>query len=129
MTEAQLQSKCVVEFSQAYPDLRGRLFATFQNTINASQGSHMLSMGLVRGVSDLIYIDDQKYIIGIEMKAPGTKHKASHVLEQCDWLETCCYKGYFCTSVEMFWDIVNGGEGLTVNVVRKMAENKKTVLF
>jgi len=129
MSEKKLQSQMVIEFSQAFPELRGRLFATFSETISASQGANRLSLGLVRGTSDLIYIDEDFYTIGIEIKKEGTRHNAQHVLEQCDWLENCCYRGYFCTSVDMFWNIIQGGNGISPEEVRERCEGKKTVTF
>lgn len=129
MSEKHLQAKMVIEFSQAHPELRGRLFGNFSETISASKGANMLSLGLVRGVSDLIYIDDSFRVIGIEVKLPGTRHKVSHILEQCDWLEKCCYRGYFCTSIEMFWKIINGMDGVYPITVRRMCEGKKSIQF
>lgn len=119
----------VIEFSQAHPELRGRLFGNFSETISASKGANMLSLGLVRGVSDLIFINDQFRIIGIEVKSPGTRHNAAHVLEQADWLDNCCFRGYFCTSIEMFWDIIRGGVGLKTKDVRELCVGKKSVKF
>jgi len=119
----------VVAFSQKHPELRGRLFATFSETVNALQGANRLALGLIRGTSDLIFITPDRHIVGIEVKAPKTRHSASHVIEQCDWLDNNCYKGYFCVSVEMFWDIINGGVGLETSEVRKMCGGKKSVMF
>ena len=51
--EHKLQAKCVSLFSDQYPNKRGRLFSTFQETTSKAQGSQMLALGLVPGVSDL----------------------------------------------------------------------------
>ena len=127
MNEKQLQSKMVVEFSQAYPEQRGRLFATFQETINAIQGSNRLALGLIRGVSDLLYVNSKGELIGIEVKCLNSKHKSSHVIEQCHWLLEVPKKGYFCTSVNMLMDIINGGEGISPQKVLDSIKGKSFV--
>lgn len=127
MNEKQLQSKMVVAFSQAYPEQRGRLFATFQETLNAIQGSNRLSLGLIKGVSDLLYVTDKGELIGIEVKCSHSRHKASHVIEQANWLLKVPKKGYFCTSVEMLMDIVNGGEGISPQYILDNIKGKSFV--
>jgi hypothetical protein len=117
MTESQLQSKCVTLYADAYPENRGRLFATFQETTSKAQGGLMLSKGLIPGVSDLLYSNANRYLVGIEMKAPGTYHDLIHVLEQCLWIKKSCYNGGFCTSVEEFMKIIESdGNYVSISV-------------
>jgi hypothetical protein len=106
MSEAKIQSQMVLHFSQEYPNRRGELFAAFQETNSAAQGSNMLSKGLISGVSDLIYIDALKRLVGIEVKAPNTYHDTIHVLEQCRFLIKNAFAGWFCTSLESFKEII-----------------------
>ena len=106
MSESQIQSKCILWFSQTYPERRGDVFATFQETINKIQGGQRNSMGLVAGVSDIIYINSLKNIIGIEMKAPKTYHDTVHVLEQCRFILNNAHSGWFCISLESFQKII-----------------------
>ena len=127
--EKKLQAKIVEEFSLAYPERRGRLFATFQETVNVIQGTIWVALGLVKNISDLIYIDDDKLIIGIEIKAPGTRHNSKHVIGQCHWLMNIPKRGYFCTSVEMFFKIIDGGEGILPQSVLDRTNGHKTVGF
>ena len=134
MNEKQLQSKIVIEFSQKHPQLRGRLFATFQETINPAQGSNRLALGLVRGVSDLLFVNEVGQLTGIELKAPNTKHSTKHIIEQCNWLINVPKRGYFCTSVEMFWDIFNGMDGISPKLILEQCYaalklRKKTIMF
>lgn len=135
MNEAQLQAKCVLKFSQTYPERRGDLFATFQETVNAAQGSNMLSRGLIPGVPDLIYLDLARHFIGIEMKAENIRHNLIHILEQCRFLQHNTYNGHFCSSEQMFWDIIESdGEqgGLSYDTVRSwciVLMQKKLGLF
>lgn len=105
LSEKQIQSKCVMYFSHKFPERRGDLFATFQESLSVQHGSNMLSMGLVPGVPDLILLENGQ-TTGIEMKAPETYHSTVHVLEQCRFLLDNCYFGWFCTSIEMFAGIV-----------------------
>lgn len=109
--EHSLQSKCVISFSQKYPEQRGRLIGYFAETESPIQGALKNSLGLVRGVSDLIYFHPNGNTIGIEMKAPGSSHKASHLKEQAKWLMTIPIYGWFCDSEKMFWDIINYNRG------------------
>lgn len=69
-----------------------------------------LSMGLVRGVSDLIYCDEGS-LIGIEVKCPGTRHKVAHLIEQAEWLIRIPKWGYFCDDLDDFINIIDGGVG------------------
>jgi len=127
-TEATLQSTCAKQFAERYPENRGRLFATFQNP-TPEQHNLWVAKGMVAGVSDMIYIDNQFRVIGIEMKQPGARHSKKSLERQCHFLINCCYRGYFCTSVEMFWDIINGGVGIEPELVLNKMEYISTVVF
>jgi len=105
MSEKKHQAKSVLWFSQQFPERRGDYFGTFQETINAAQGSNMLSLGLIGGVPDTFLINDGTFT-GIEWKAEGTYHDLVHILEQCRFLIKNCGTGWFCTSLEMFQNIV-----------------------
>ena len=105
MSEKKLQAQLVMHFSQRYPSRSGNLIGTFNETVNAAQGSNMLSLGLVKGCSDLIFINNEKRFIGIEVKYPNTRHNLIHVLEQCRFLIENAYCGWFCTSLNQFESI------------------------
>ena len=126
MSEHKLQSEIVIRFSQVFPERRGRLFATFQET---DKGSHLTSLGLVKGVSDLLYVTENGELIGIELKYPGKRHNAEHIKEQAYWLATIPKRGYFCTSMNMFFDIINGGEGIDPRLVLRNMGEAKTYVF
>jgi hypothetical protein len=123
--EHLLQSKIVLDFSQKRPNERGKLFATFSETKNGTEGAIMTALGLVRGLSDLMYVDNGE-LVGIECKAPISSHLCSHILEQCNWLLTVPKRGYFCDSVEMFWSIINGGVGICPKKVIENIKNSKS---
>lgn len=98
--EAKIQADSVITFADRFPHLRGNLFATFHEVTSGIEGSMKKSLGLVRGVSDLIYIDSYKRIGAIEMKAPETYHDIIHVLEQCRFMLKNAAWGRFCISIE-----------------------------
>jgi hypothetical protein len=127
-TEATLQSQCAKQFAERFPEKRGRLFATFQNPTPEQHGL-WVAKGMVAGVSDMIFIDDQFRVVGIEMKHQGSRHSRQSLERQCHFLINCCYRGYFCTSVQMFWDIINGGVGIDPRLIEKKMEKLSTYQF
>lgn len=127
--EAHLQCDIVVAFSDKHPEMRGRLFATFQNADNNVTGALNVSMGMVRGVSDLLYSNSQRKLIGLEVKHPEYKHERNHVLEQCDFIDNVCEDGFFITSVEAFWDAINNHRGIGTAEVREHLKTRKTIQF
>ena len=129
--EHQLQAKCVDAFrkklaSQGRIQEIHRLFGYFAETENAIQGAVMLSLGLAKGESDLFYIDDDKRIWGIEMKEPDSSHDVIHLKQQATWLKNIPYRGYFCDSIEMFWNIINGGVGIHPDIIMENLKDVKT---
>lgn len=116
--EAIIQSKIIIQFSQRFPDQRGHLFSYFANSDSAIQGAQKLSLGLVKNVSDLLYVKDG-YLIGIELKAPLSSHNRLHLVGQSDWLIKVPNVGWFCDSLEMFFSIIDGENGIDPRVVRE----------
>lgn len=55
-SEDKLQSTCFQWHWNTFPDQRGRLFHVNQKARNAIEGNRMKAMGVVPGVSDLIYL-------------------------------------------------------------------------
>ena len=125
--EHKLQSECVIEFSRRYPEQRGRLIGYFAETKNPIEGALKLSLGLVIGVSDIIYFPPCGDSLGIEMKAKGTSHNVKHLIEQCEWLLNIPTYGCFCDSFEMFFDIVEGrSTGISARVILERLLKVKT---
>lgn len=106
-TEDTLQASIVRAFNEKYPDQKGRLFATFQNPLVQQYGI-WIARGMVEGVSDLLYTDDQRRLIAIECKHTDKVHKRDHIVRQANWIINSCYSGGFCTSIDMFFDIIEG---------------------
>jgi len=67
MTEIQLQSSSFVKLWNERPDLRGRIFAINNNSVNRIKGAMNRSMGVMPGVADMAYLI-QGSIVWIEWK-------------------------------------------------------------
>lgn len=124
--EAKLQASIVIDFSQQRPDERGRLIGYFANTESMQDGAIKNSLGLVKSVSDLFYFTALGHVIGIEIKAIGEYHDVEHLRAQAKWLLNIPYKGFFCDSLEVFWRIINGGEGISPAEVLSRLDGVKT---
>lgn len=86
MTEKQLQFKIVTWFSQTYPEYYGLLFEVNNDTYNAKHAMARRGMGMISGVSDLIFImPGSGKVCGIELKAPGSRHDKNHIYNQLRW--------------------------------------------
>jgi hypothetical protein len=125
--EDHLQVACVKAFSERYPERRGRLFATFQNPSDITQTNIWIAMGLIPGVSDLIYIDHQFRIVAIELKQIGKRHSSDHLIRQCNWMLANAYRSGFCTSVDMFFDMVEEkSDGISCKFILSQLEKLST---
>jgi len=107
MTESQLQQQCFMWFhNEAYKDQRGRLWHAFNNPPNAIQGAMLKSMGLTKGVADLVYLLPFGKVLFIEMKTEtGTQSK-----EQIAWqvlVESLGFEYVICRSFEQFKELIN----------------------
>lgn len=126
-SEAQLQSQCYLYVYNNHPQLRGRLFATFQETRNSIEGGLKRSLGLYAGVGDMALIDEKGRYISIEMKLPSTNHDVAHLKAQSHFLINVPYKGYFCDNFEEFCGIVlHGKSGVDPRKVLDYLETVKT---
>jgi hypothetical protein len=73
-SEADLQAQCVKWFDRAYMNQKFNLFLVYNNPPNAIMGAILKSMGLKRGISDLVYFcPNLGLTYWIEMKLPGEK--------------------------------------------------------
>jgi len=80
-TEARLQSECYLHYWNTCPHLRKRLFLIHNNPRDKREGAILKSLGLVAGVSDMIYLRDNLPPLCLEFKtAIGTQQK-----EQKEW--------------------------------------------
>lgn len=55
-TEKRLQQECFRWFHNNYPDLRGTMWMNHNQAVNSKQGAILRAMGMVAGVSDLLWL-------------------------------------------------------------------------
>lgn len=68
-TETQLQSRAFLNLWNSRPDLRGRVFAINQNSVNRIKGSQNRAMGVIAGVADMAFLVPGS-VVWIEWKLP-----------------------------------------------------------
>jgi hypothetical protein len=84
ITEAYLQAQCFQHHWNTRPNERGLLFMVHNNPRNAVDGARLRAMGLIKGVSDMIYLRPNRHPLCIEFKLPdGVQSKA-----QKEWQKT-----------------------------------------
>lgn len=89
MTEAQLQSKCVIWLRNTYPQTHGLFFAVNNNSIHAHAGGTMKALGVIPGVADTVFLWDGKAYF-LEFKTPdGRQSKA-----QREWQDKINANGF-----------------------------------
>lgn len=86
MNENKIQHEVVKWFSQKYPQYRGLLFEVNNNPANVKHALKRRAMGMISGVSDLIFIIPRTgKVAGIEVKAPQSVHSKQHIENQMEW--------------------------------------------
>ena len=86
MTEKQLQAKLILTFGQKYPQYRDLLFEVNNDTFSQHHAAARKAVGMVAGVSDLIFINPYNgKILGIELKAENSTHAQKHIHTQLNW--------------------------------------------
>ena len=101
------------KISKLFPS-RG-VICNFQET-KAKVKEELCSLGLIAGVSDLLLCDNG-VLVGIEVKAPNSIHNIEHLIRQAKWLLKVPKRGYFCDSLDVFVDILEGREGIDPQIV------------
>ena len=69
LSESQIQSQCVTWLWNTYPQTRGLFFAVNNNSEHIARAMQRKSIGLVRGVSDTIFLWRHRAYL-IEFKTP-----------------------------------------------------------
>ena len=106
--EDQLQIKCINAFKFIHPKESKNLWSTRNFTANKVDGANQKKMGMLAGVSDLIYFNQQ--FVPVELKAPNTRHNKDHIQKQYDWGKSMVDCGgfyYIATTVEAFLHAIN----------------------
>jgi len=136
MNEKQLQFKIVMDFSQKRPLEKGLLWSTRNQTFSAKDGMTQKGMGMVAGVSDLIYFKET--FCGLEIKQKGKRHSAKHIKQQLEWGKKITENGgiwFIVTSLEGFWALledenITHTDVFTVEDVETMlSKGTKTLVF
>ena len=104
-TERRIQSEIFLYHWNMFPKERGLMFEINNNPINAIDGARRKAIGMVSGVSDLIYLHPDG-AIGIEIKTPEGKQSARQV----------------------WWESVVESFGMKYYVIRSLKEFKEKVL-
>jgi len=73
MSEVKAQSKAFTNLWNARPDLRGRVFAINNNSVNGIKGAMNKAMGVVPGVADMCYLKTEGRTCWIEWKTDTGK--------------------------------------------------------
>jgi hypothetical protein len=105
MSEFKIQAECFQWHWNNFPDQRGRLFTVNNNAPNAYAGSVMKAMGVVAGVSDMIYLSDTGAVF-LEFK----DERGRQSLSQKWWqgvVEAVGYRYVVVRSVEDFQRILD----------------------
>lgn len=108
ITESRLQSECYTWFHNNYPEQRGLLFMVHNTPRNKIDGAKLKAMGMVAGVSDMVYLTSNLEghgAIMLEFKLPGQYQS----MEQKDWMERVRQSGYLymvITSLDQFQRII-----------------------
>ena len=89
-TEERLQQDIFVWHWNNRPNERGLLFMVHNNPKNAIDGARLKSIGMIAGVSDLIYLRPNSTPLFIELKTESGKQSA----EQIKWQQTIEQVGY-----------------------------------
>jgi hypothetical protein len=80
-SESRLQSECYLHFWNSNPALRKRLFCVHNNPKDKRDGAILKALGMVAGVSDMIYLRDNLPPLCLEFKTSiGTQQP-----EQKEW--------------------------------------------
>jgi hypothetical protein len=103
--EDQLQIKCVNAFGFIHSKESKNLWSTRNFTVNERDGANQKKMGMLAGVADLVYFNQQ--FVAVELKAPdsSTRHAYDHIKSQYDWGKSMVDCGgfyYIATTVEAF---------------------------
>lgn len=81
-SEDQLQYACFNWFHNTFHEHRQMLFHVNNKAKNRIEGVHMKSMGVVKGISDLIFISTSGVVYFLELKLPGKTQSEEQITFQ-----------------------------------------------
>jgi hypothetical protein len=106
MNELQLQAQIFQYHWNSRPSERGLLFHVNNKARNSIEGAKFKAMGVVSGVSDLIYLKPGGKPILIELKTDNGTQSS----EQRKWelhVKSAGYQYLICRSLEEFIKLIN----------------------
>lgn len=90
ISEDRLQQQVFTYHWNNYPEQRGLLFMVYNGAVNKVQGAQLKSKGMVKGVSDMVYLRPGGKPLFLELKTEkGRKSPA-----QKDWERKVTNAGY-----------------------------------
>lgn len=105
LTESRIQSDIFVHHWNTYPGQRGLLFLVHNTPRNKLDGARLKAMGMVAGVSDLVFFAPDGQVFAIEVKTDTGRQQPV----QKDWqrkVESVGIKYVIVRSVEDFEELV-----------------------
>tara|TARA_R110000772_G_scaffold188838_4_gene299947 strand:- start:7371 stop:7703 length:333 start_codon:yes stop_codon:yes gene_type:complete len=106
MSEDRLQQECYMFFHNNYPKLRGLMFHVPNGgSRNAREGAKFKTMGVIRGVSDFLFIY-QSNLYAIELKTISGRQS----VEQLNWAQLVSNEGVHylvVRSLDDFKDLID----------------------
>lgn len=109
--EERLQQDIFTAHWNMYPDERKRLFSVNNNSVNRIKGAIMKTLGVVKGVSDLIYLNPRTLkITFIELKVAKTGRQSKDQKEFEKMVTSDGHEYVIVKSIEDF----NGVTGLNI---------------
>jgi len=131
--EDKIQVEIVLWFSHTFPEYRGCLWGVFNE-----DSKHKKSLGMHKGASDLMLFVNNTFA-GIEVKAPNSTHKTTHISQQLEWGTTIIKNGgvyMICSDIEEIKAFITGIINDTFYVTdgfawieRAIEKGEKTIKF
>ena len=90
ISEDRLQQECFTYHWNTKPKERGLLFMVYNGAVNRIQGAQLKSKGMVKGVSDMIYLRPEGKPLFIELKTETGRQSQA----QKDWELLISNNGY-----------------------------------
>lgn len=75
LTEARIQSDIYIHHHNSYPEQRGLLFMVHNSPKNRIDGARLKAMGMVAGVSDLLFLAPDGQVFAIEVKTDSGRQQ------------------------------------------------------
>lgn len=109
IAEERLQQQIFTWHWNTLPEQRGLLFMVHNNPANAREGAKLKAMGMLAGVSDMIYLSPKGTPMFLELKTAEGRQSAV----QKQWQETIENAGYrYCIirSLDDFKKLISAHE-------------------